>query len=74
MLQVAHIFRACDRVTQHLQVINHGPIRQLHIEFPFDGDFPKPIVLVGQNGSGKTILLPHIVNRLASAKDIAFPE
>ena len=57
-----------------VQIINYGPIGQLDIEFPFDGDFPRPVVLVGQNGSGKSILLSHIVNGLASAKDIAFPE
>ena len=57
-----------------VQIINYGPISQLDIEFPFDGDFPKPVVLVGQNGSGKSILLSHIVNGLTSAKDIAFPE
>ena len=57
-----------------VQIINYGPIGQLDIEFPFDGDFPKPVVLVGQNGSGKSILLSHIVNGLTSAKDIAFPE
>ena len=57
-----------------VQIINYGPISQLDIAFPFDGDFPKPVVLVGQNGSGKSILLSHIVNGLTSAKDIAFPE
>ena len=59
---------------KRVQIINYGPIGQLDIEFPFDGDFPKPVVLVGQNGSGKSILLSHIINGLASAKDIAFPE
>ena len=59
---------------KRVQIINYGPIGQLDIEFPFDGDFPKQVVLVGQNGSGKSILLSHIINGLASAKDIAFPE
>ena len=60
--------------TKRVQIINYGPVSQLDVEFPFDGDFPKPIVLVGQNGSGKSIFLSHIVNGLASAKDLAFPE
>ena len=31
-------------------------------------------MLVGENGSGKSILLSHIVNGLISAKGIAYPE
>ena len=56
------------------QIVNYGPISQLDIDFPFDGDVPKPVVLVGANGSGKSILLSHIVNGLVSAKDRAYPE
>ena len=59
---------------KRVQIINYGPIGELDIEFPFDGDVPKPVVLVGANGSGKSILLSHIVNGLVSAKDRAFPE
>ena len=56
-----------------VQISNYGPIDHAEIAFPFDGDIPRPVVLVGANGSGKTILLSHIVNGLASAKDHAFP-
>ena len=56
------------------QVINYGPIAHLDIDFPFDGDVPKPVVLVGGNGSGKTIFLSHIVNGLIIAKDRVNPE
>ena len=59
---------------KRVQIINYGPIGELDIEFPFDGDVPKPVVLVGANGSGKSILLSHIVNGLTSAKDHAYPE
>ena len=31
-------------------------------------------MLVDENGSGKSILLSHIVNGLISAKGIAYPE
>ena len=41
---------------------------------PFEGDVPKPVLLVGENGSGKSIVLSHIVNGLISAKSIAFPD
>ena len=58
---------------RRLQITNYGPIEQLDIEFPFDAEgCPKPVVLVGENGSGKTILLSHIVNGLIAAKDYVY--
>ena len=59
---------------KRIQLTNYGPIENLEIEFPFNGETPKPVVLVGENGSGKSILLSHIVNGLLSAKGVAFPE
>ena len=59
---------------KRLQLTNYGPIENLDIEFPFESDAPKPVVLVGANGSGKSILLSHIVNGLLTAKSIAYPE
>ena len=60
--------------TKRIQLVNYGPIDQLDITFPFEDGIPKPIVLVGENGSGKSILLSHIVNGLISAQGIAYPE
>ena len=60
--------------TKRIQLINYGPVEKLDIEFPFNGETPKPVVLVGTNGSGKSILLSHIINGLLAAKGIAFPE
>lgn len=60
--------------TKRIQLINYGPVEKLDIEFPFKGQTPKPVVIVGTNGSGKSILISHIVNGLLSAKGIAFPE
>ena len=59
---------------KRIQIANYGPIDQLDITFPFEGDAPKPVVLVGENGSGKSILLSHIVNGLISAKDSIYTE
>ena len=59
---------------KRIQLVNYGPIEKLDIEFPFDSETPKPVVLVGQNGAGKSILLSHIVNGLIAAKGIAYPE
>ena len=44
---------------------NVGPLEVVDLSLPFDeSDAPKPVVLVGQNGSGKTVLLSHIVDAL----------
>ena len=59
---------------KRIQLHNYGPITRLDIECPFDEDKPKPVVLVGENGSGKSILLSHIVNGLLMAQQIAYPE
>ncbi len=60
--------------TKRIQLLNYGPIEKLDIEFPFHDETPKPVVLVGENGSGKSILLSHIVNGLLTAKGVAYPE
>ena len=59
---------------KRIQLTNYGPINQLDIECPFDAKKPKPVVLVGENGSGKSILLSHIVNGLLVAQQVAYPE
>ena len=59
---------------RRVQITNYGPIEHLDINFPFEGDAPKPVVLVGENGSGKSILLSYIVNGLISSKSIVYPE
>ncbi len=44
---------------------NVGPITHLDISFPFNKDgTPKPLILVGKNGSGKSIVLSIIVDAL----------
>lgn len=59
--------------TRRIQLANYGPIERVRIECPFDGDRPTPIVLVGENGSGKSILISHIVNGLLLAQQAAYP-
>lgn len=59
---------------KRLQLVNYGPIRDLDIRFPFDGERPKPVLLVGENGSGKTIALSHIVNAMVTAKNAIYKE
>ena len=55
------------------QIINYGPIDHLEIDFPIENDVPKPVLFVGENGSGKSILLSHIVNALIICKDMIYP-
>ena len=59
--------------TRRIRLANYGPYSKLDLEFPFADGRPKPIVLVGENGSGKSILLSQIVNGLINAKDVVFP-
>ena len=59
---------------KRVQIQNYGPIGVLDIKFPFADDKPKPVLLVGENGSGKSILLSHIVNGLVTAKSVRYPD
>ena len=59
---------------KRIQIINNGPIGHLDINFPFDGENPKPVLLVGENGSGKSIFLSHIVNGLMTAQWVVYPK
>lgn len=47
-----------------VEIENVGPIDLLQIEFPKISERPAPIIIVGENGSGKTILISHLVNSL----------
>lgn len=54
---------------------NVGPISSSEYNLPFDNlGNPKPVVLVGQNGSGKSIALSFIVNALIHARQIVFED
>ena len=60
--------------TKRIQLRSFGPIDKLDIKLPFEGDTPRPVVLVGQNGSGKSILLSHVVSGLLRAKDMVYDQ
>lgn len=58
---------------EKLNYINVGPIKKLDINFMQNGEpIPKPVVIVGKNGSGKSILLSHIVDACYEIADMAF--
>ena len=50
---------------KNIVIKNIGPIEELGVELPFkeDGN-PKPVVFVGENGTGKTILQSQIIDGL----------
>jgi hypothetical protein len=53
---------------RELFVLNNGSIEKLHLELPFAEDGkPIPLVMVGQNGSGKTNVLSMIAEALLEA-------
>lgn len=48
---------------KNIAIKNIGPISELSIEFPFNSNNnPKPLILVGENGAGKTIFLSQIID------------
>ncbi|WP_349956413.1 AAA family ATPase [Rhizobium sp. ZPR3] len=58
-----------------LEIENYGPLPLINYNFPFAAnEMPKPVVFVGQNGSGKSIILSHLVNAMLIAKDAAFTD
>ena len=60
---------------ERLELINVGPIEHLSLQCQFSDDGnPKPIILVGTNGSGKSLAIAHIVNSLISAQGAIFED
>jgi predicted ATPase len=60
---------------QKILLENVGPVDKLILEMPFtDEGNPKPVIIVGENGRGKSILLSFIVNVLISAKQVIYDD
>lgn len=57
-----------------VEITNVGPISALTIELTKDEEKPKPLVVVGENGSGKSILLAHLVNALIVGKQEVYED
>ena len=57
-----------------IELENVGPIDCIQIQFPMHGERPKPIIIVGENGTGKSILLSYLVNSLIVGKQEVFDD
>lgn len=59
---------------KEIEIDNVGPISGLSIEFPKGENSPKPLIVVGENGSGKSIFLAHLVNTLIVGKQEVYED
>ena len=58
-----------------IKIENYGSIANFEFTPKFDNDGnPVPIVLIGKNGSGKSLLLANIVDALIEAKRQVYPQ
>ncbi|HUX17867.1 MAG TPA: AAA family ATPase, partial [Acidithiobacillus sp.] len=57
-----------------VEIENIGPVEYARIEFPAEGGHPKPVIIVGENGTGKSILLSHLVNSLTTGKQEVYED
>jgi len=59
----------------NITLINVGPIEKIKHDFSFhENGNPKPLILVGANGSGKSVFLSHLLNPLMAAQQIAYDD
>lgn len=60
---------------KNITLRNVGPIEKINYDFSFSNDGnPKPLILVGTNGSGKSVLLSYLLNPLLAAQQVAFDD
>src|SRR3989344_3584669 len=60
---------------KNVEIENVGPLSYLNLNFEFDeAGRPKPLVVMGENGSGKTILISYLVNALITFKQSIYDD
>lgn len=56
-----------------IKISNYGPIEDMELAMPFsENELPLPVILIGQNGAGKTILLSNILHSLIEIKRVKY--
>lgn len=60
---------------QNVKLVNAGPIENLEVNCKFseEGD-PLPLLIVGKNGTGKSIFLAHVVSAMMGAQGAVFED
>lgn len=54
---------------------NNGCISKVDFEMPFnDNKDPKPLIIAGENGTGKSILISHIADAILEMQNRVFPQ
>ena len=54
---------------KNIHIENYGPIEKLEYSCKFDDEGkPQPLVLIGKNGCGKTLVLVNIIHSLIEIK------
>ena len=60
---------------QSIDINNYGSVKDFHYSFRFDENgFPIPLVLIGENGTGKTLTVANMVDALIEIKRKTFGE
>lgn len=64
----------CPVYISKIEIENVGPISNLNFDLEYNDEKATPIILVGENGSGKSILLSYLVNTIISAKQSIYED
>lgn len=57
-----------------IRLRNTGPIQTFDLDMPFAGEYPRPLILVGKNGSGKSTVVSFIVNALIGLRQQVYED
>ncbi|MEH2047958.1 hypothetical protein [Nostoc sp.] len=67
------IYKKNNMYLKKVLLENVGPINYLDIDLPFnESSQPKPVIIVGEKGSGKSIFISYIVNAIIAAQQEIF--
>ena len=53
---------------------NLGPIKEIQLSLPIENGIPKPVVIVGKNGTGKSTLISNVVDSFYEIAGVAYSD